>query len=126
MSIPDDFRMSPTHEWHRAEGNVVTVGMTQFAADELTDITYVELPTVGMTVNPIDSFREIESVKATSELFCAVSGTVTAINEKRTERPELVNKDPHGEGWMIRITADELSPLEDLMDPQAYENLITA
>ena len=126
MSIPDKFRMSPTHEWHRAEGSVVTVGITQFAADELTDITYVDLPAVGMTVNPSESFGEIESVKATSELFCAVSGTVTAINEKLTEQPELVNNDPHGEGWMIQITADELSPLEDLMDPQAYENLITA
>ena len=94
MSIPDDCRMTESHEWHRADGNIVTVGITQFAADELTDITYVDLAAVGTQIEAGGTLGEIESVKATSELFCAVGGTVTEINEALVDQPELVNDDP--------------------------------
>ena len=124
MSMPDACRMSPSHEWHLAEGNVVTVGITQHAADELTDITYVDLPQVGTHVDQGGSFGEIESVKATSEMFIAVGGTVTEINTVLADRPELVNRDPFGEGWMIKVTADDVSPLSDLLDKAAYEAMI--
>jgi glycine cleavage system H protein len=116
--------MSQTHEWHLAEGNLVTVGITQHAADELTDITYVDLPEVGSRVEPSVAFGEIESVKATSELYTAVAGTITEVNSALADRPELVNTDPFGEGWMIKVSVDDLSPLSDLMNPAAYALMI--
>ena len=124
MPIPDDCRMTPTHEWHRAEGNTVTVGITRFAADELTDITFVELPAVGTRVGPGEPFGEIESVKATSELFCVVSGVVSDINPVLADNPERVNDDPFGAGWMIKLTADDLTPLDDLLDKAGYEAML--
>ena len=124
MSIPDDCRMTPTHEWHRAEGNTVTVGITRFAADELTDITFVDLPAVGTRVGPGEPFGEIESVKATSELFSAVSGVVSDVNPVLADNPERVNDDPFGAGWMIKLTADDLAPLEDLLDKAGYEAML--
>ena len=126
MSIPDDCRMTQTHEWHRAEGTIVTIGITQFAADELTDITFVELPEAGARIEAGAAFGEIESVKATSEMFCAVGGTVLAVNEALADRPELVNDDPFGEGWMIRVSTDDTGPLELLLDMAAYEEMIRA
>ena len=124
MSIPKDCRMTPTHEWHRAEGNTVTVGITQFAADELTDITFVDLPAVGTRIGPGEPFGEIESVKATSELFSAVSGVVSDINPILADNPERVNDDPFGAGWMIKLTADDVGPLDDLLDKDAYEAML--
>ncbi len=124
MAVPQDYRYAQTHEWFKAEGDTVTAGITQFAADELTDITYVELPEAGSEVTAGESFGEIESVKATSDLYCAVSGKVVAVNERLADEPELVNTDPFGEGWMIKIACSDLSPLEKLMDAAAYENMI--
>jgi glycine cleavage system H protein len=124
MAVPQDRKYAQTHEWFKPEGNTVTVGITQFAADELTDITYVELPEVGSETTAGEDFGEIESVKATSGLFCAVSGKVTAINERLADEPELVNNDPFGEGWMIKIECRDLSPLEKLLDAAAYEKMI--
>lgn len=121
MSIPADRKYSKTHEWHQVDGNVVTIGITQFAADELTDITYVELPAKGKSVTAGKACAEIESVKATAELFSAVGGTVVAVNETLNDRPELVNEDPFGSGWMVKIEVSDLSPLETLMDAKAYE-----
>ncbi len=124
MSIPDDCRMRPSHEWHRTEGNTVTVGITRFAADELTDITFVDLPAVGTRVGPGEPFGEIESVKATSELFSAVSGVVSDVNPVLADNPERVNDDPFGAGWMIKLTADDLTPLDDLLDKAGYEAML--
>ena len=124
MAVPQDRKYAQTHEWFKPEGNTVTVGISQFAADELTDITYVELPEVGSEVTAGEDFGEIESVKATSGLFCAVSGKVIAINERLADEPELVNNDPFGEGWMIKIECSDLSPLEKLLDAVAYEKMI--
>lgn len=124
MAVPQDRKYAQTHEWFKPEGNTVTVGISQFAADELTDITYVDLPKVGSAVAAGEDFGEIESVKATSGLFCAVSGKVIAINERLADEPELVNNDPFGDGWMIKIECSDLGPLEKLMDAGAYEKMI--
>ncbi len=124
MAVPQDCKYTQTHEWFKVEGNTITVGISRFAADELTDITYVELPEIGSEVTAGEDFGEIESVKATSGLFCAVSGKVIAANERLADEPELVNDDPFGEGWMIKIECTDLSPLEKLLDAAAYEKMI--
>lgn len=124
MEIPTDRKYLATHEWFLVDGDIVTVGITQYAADELTDITYVELPEVGSTVTAGEAFGEVESVKATSELLSAVSGTVTEVNSELADQPELVNDDPFGKGWMAKIKADSLDPLESLLDAATYEKSI--
>ncbi|RMF86021.1 MAG: glycine cleavage system protein GcvH [Planctomycetota bacterium] len=124
MAVPQDRKYAQTHEWFKVDGNQVTIGITQFAADELTDITYVELPEVGSTVTAGAGFGEVESVKATSEMYSALSGTVVEVNTRLADEPELVNNSPFDDGWMIRIECDDLSPLEKLMDAEAYEKHI--
>ena len=124
MDTPTDRKYLDTHEWFLAEGDIVTVGITKYAADELTDITYVELPEVGATVTAGGPLGEVESVKATSELLTAVSGTVTEVNTDLADQPELVNEDPFGKGWMVKIKVDSLDPLGSLMDAAAYEKSI--
>ncbi len=123
MAVRTDCRYAQTHEWFLAEGTQVTIGITQFAADELTDITYVELPKVGAEIKAGTAFGEIESVKATSELYAAVGGKVVAVNGELAEHPEYVNDDPQGKGWMIRIECADLSPLQKLMDAAAYAKM---
>lgn len=114
MPVPTDRRYLLTHEWHKPEGEIVTIGITQFAADELTDITYVKLPPVGQHLQANSPFGEIESVKATSDLYSGVSGTVTEINTTLATNPGVVNADPYAGGWMIKIkpgNADDLKAL---------------
>ena len=123
MDVPADRKYSETHEWYKVEGKFVTLGITQFAADELTDITYVELPKVGSTVKP-GVIGEIESVKATAELKCAVGGKVSAVNTTLADRPDLVNEDAFGAAWMVKIEATDLSALDDLYDAAAYREKI--
>ena len=105
-TAPTDRKYTKTHEWFLAEGNEVTVGITQFASDELTDITFVDLPPLGTRVSAGGSICEIESVKATSELYCAVDGEIVAVNEALGDAPELVNNEPYQGGWMVRIRAE--------------------
>ena len=124
MAVPAGNRYAQTHEWFKAEGKSVTIGITQFAADELTDITYVELPAIGTTVAAGTSIGEIESVKATSELYTAVGGKVTEVNARLTDEPGLVNTDPFNAGWMVKIEASDLAPLQKLLDAAAYEKMI--
>ena len=121
MGIPRDRKYSETHEWYQVEGDVVTVGITEFATNELTDITYVELPQVGSSVQAGESCAEIESVKATADLISAVDGTVEAVNTTLVDRPELVNEDPFGAGWLVKIKAGDLAPLDKLMSADTYE-----
>ncbi len=125
MTIPTDRKYLDTHEWHQVEGNVVTnvvtIGITRFAADELTDITFVDLPPVGTVVEEGGEIGEIESVKATSELVTAIGGEIIEINQALADAPELVNSDPFDAGWMVKIKADDLAPLERLMDAAAYQ-----
>ncbi len=105
MAAPSDRKYSSSHEWHKQDGDVVTIGITQFAVDELTDITYVDLPAVGKQVTAGKSFGEIESVKATSELYSGVTGEVVEVNGALKDDPSLVNSDPFGRGWMIKVKA---------------------
>jgi len=124
MPVAKDCRYAQTHEWFRVSGKTVTIGITKFAADELTDITYVSLPDVDKTVTAGQSFGEVESVKATSDLYSAVSGRVVEVNKRLADEPNLVNDDPQGEGWMVKVEATDLAPLEKLMDAAAYEKML--
>ena len=120
MSVPTDRRYLQTHEWHKLDGDTVTIGITQFAADELTDITYVALPKVGDKVSANQRFGEIESVKATSDLYSGVSGTVSAINNELTGNPGLVNSDPFNAGWMIKIKSSNPGEVNNLLSSDDY------
>ena len=117
---PTDRRYLQTHEWHKPDGDTVTIGITQFAADELTDITFVDLPKIGETVTANQPFGEIESVKATSDLYSGVSGTVTAVNAELSNNPGLVNKDPYDKGWMIKVKATNASDVNKLLSTEDY------
>ena len=125
MAVPNDRKYSKSHEWFKVEGSSVTIGITQFAADELTDITYVQLPAVGKVIEAGKPFGEIESVKATSDLYSAVGGKVTALNTKLADAPELVNKDPFAGAWMIKLESTDLAPLNALMDGPTYDRTTT-
>jgi glycine cleavage system H protein len=120
MSAPKDLRYLQTHEWHRLEGDTVTIGITQFAADELTDITYVSLPKVGATIDANGRFGEIESVKATSDLYSGVAGTVTAVNDELGNEPGLVNRDPYGAGWIVKLKANDPAEVNKLLSVEEY------
>ena len=121
MGVPTDRRYLASHEWHKLEGGICTIGITKFAADELTDITYVSLPSVGGQVTAGKPFGEIESVKATSDLVSGVSGVVTAVNTKLSDSPGLVNSDSFGDGWMVRVKVSDNAAYEKLLTAQAYE-----
>ncbi len=120
LKAPTDRKYSKTHEWYLVNGQVVMMGITQHAADELTDITYIELPDIGATVGAGDSIGEVESVKATSEIFSAVGGSVLAVNEALSDHPELVNDDSFGDGWLVRLQMSSSEPLIGLMDANQY------
>jgi glycine cleavage system H protein len=117
---PDDLRYSKEHEWVRADGSQATIGITSFAADELGDIVFVELPEPGSRLDQFGTFGVIESVKAVSDLYAPVSGEVTEVNEALRDRPELVNSDPYGEGWIARVQLRDTAELDGLMDAAAY------
>jgi glycine cleavage system H protein len=121
MPVPNDRKYLDTHEWFKVDGDIVTVGITPFAANELTDITFVSLPAPAKQVKAGKAFGEIESVKATSELFTAIEGEVVAVNKDLVDHPEWVNDDALGKGWMIKLRAADLSPLAKLMDGPAYD-----
>ena len=123
MAVPADRKYLQTHEWFKVDGKVVTIGISQFAADELTDVTYVQVPAVGSKVEAGKMFGEVESVKATSDLYSAVSGTVKEVNSRLENEPELVNNDPFEAGWMVRIECNDLSPLDKLLDGPAYDQM---
>jgi len=120
MPVPKDRKYLESHEWHQLAGDIVTIGITQTAADELTDITYVKLPQVGAKVNANTPMGEIESVKATSDLYTGVTGTVTAINTELTSNPGLVNTDPFGKGWMLKVKVTDTTQLDKLLSADDY------
>jgi glycine cleavage system H protein len=126
ISTPTDRKYSQTHEWFQAAGDVVTIGITAFATEQLADITFVDLPAVGTAVTAGKACAEIESVKATSELFTALSGEVVEVNTALGSAPELVNNDPYGRGWMVRIRPADCSPLNALMDAAAYDEMLAS
>jgi len=121
MSAPTDRTYLESHEWHKVDGDTVTIGITQHAADELTDVTYVALPKVGDQVAANGRFGEVESVKTTSELYSGVAGTVSAINEELANNPGLVNSDPFNGGWMIKLKASDPSQVSKLLSAADYE-----
>lgn len=121
MSVPNDRRYLETHEWHSLAGDVVTIGITQYAADELTDITFVQLPKVGAAVEANKSFGEIESVKATAELVSGVSGQVVAVNEALAGNPGAVNQEPFASGWMIKVKVADPASVQQLLSADDYE-----
>ena len=119
MPAPTDRRYATTHEWHKQDGDIITIGITQFAVDELTDVTFVDLPNPGKKLEAGKSFGEIESVKATSELYSAVAGEVVEANPALKNDPSLVNQDPYGKGWMLKIKAPN-ADLSALMTGDQY------
>lgn len=120
MTPPDDRRYSDSHEWHKLDGDVVTLGVTQFAIDELTDITYVEMKPAGSTIESGGSVGEIESVKATADVYSAVGGELIEVNPKLESDPSVLNSDPFGEGWLVKIRIPDAGPLDSLMDAATY------
>ena len=126
MSVPTDLRYTRDHEWVRIQGDEATVGITQYAADQLGDIVFVELPDVGRDLEAAKAFGVIESVKAVSDLFAPLSGAVSATNEALASGPELVNSDPYGEGWLIKLKLGSEADLDDLLDADAYDALVAA
>ena len=124
MNYPSHLRYTKDHEWVRIEGEEAVVGITDFAQHELGDIVYVEIETVGKELEAGVVFGTVEAVKTVSDLFLPVSGTVTEVNSKLNAAPELVNTDPYGEGWMVRMKLKTIGDIDTLMDAAAYENLV--
>lgn len=122
MPIPTNCKYSESHEWHRTEGDTVVLGITQFAVNELTDITYVQMKAVGTKIKAGDSVGEVESVKATSDIYSGVAGEITAVNTALSDDPSAVNTDPYGKGWLVKIKVSDASGLAKLLDSAAYES----
>jgi glycine cleavage system H protein len=124
--VPTDLRYTKDHEWVRVDGDEATVGITEYAAGQLGDIVFVELPDTGRSLAQFAAFGVVESVKAVSDLFAPLTGEVTAANEALAGAPELVNSDPYGEGWMVRLRLASPDEVGELLDPTAYDALIAA
>ena len=123
MDFPAGLKYTKDHEWIKVEGNVATIGITEFAQRELGDIVYIDIPSVGKTVSQDDVFGTVEAVKTVSDLFMPVTGTVTEINPALDSQPELVNSDPYGQGWMVKITLDG-ADTESLLSADDYKGII--
>jgi glycine cleavage system H protein len=121
--VPADLRYTKDHEWVRVDGDTATIGVTDFAAHQLGDVVFVDLPAVGRTVDQFATFGVVESVKAVSDLYAPLSGEVVEVNGDLGGKPELVNSDPFGEGWMIRVRVGDASQIDGLLDAAAYEQL---
>ena len=124
MNIPQDLKYTKDHEWLRMEGDIAIVGITDYAQQQLGDIVYVDIQTVGDTLDENEAFGTIEVVKTISDLFLPVAGEVLEVNVAVEENPELVNKEPYGEGWLIKLKPTRQSSIEDLLDADAYKALI--
>lgn len=124
MEIPEGLKYSKEHEWVLVEGQSATIGITEYAQEELGDIVYVELPEVGEKVVKDDPFGAVESVKAVSDVYAPVSGAVLEINDVLPDNPETINDDPYGDGWMIRVELTDLDDLKDLMDADEYAEYV--
>jgi glycine cleavage system H protein len=124
MKIPDDLKYTKDHEWIRIKNDVAVIGITDFAQHELGDIVFVEVETVGETIDKEDVFGTIEAVKTVSDLFMPVAGEVLEFNETLADEPELVNKDPYGDGWIIKMKITDPSQLDGLLSPSQYKEVI--
>ena len=121
MSSPTNCRYSESHEWFRLEGDVVTMGITPHAAAELTDVTFVELRPAGTNLAAGDAVGEVESVKTTSDIFSVVAGEIVEVNDQAVQDPALLNKDPQGDGWLVKVKAEDAALLDGLMEAAAYD-----
>ena len=124
LNFPEDVRYSSDHEWAKAEGDKVKIGITDYAQDQLGDIVYVELPEVGATFAKGDEFGTVESVKAVSEIYMPIGGEILAVNTALEDSSEVVNSDPYSEGWMIEVKPSDPSELDSLMDKKAYLTMV--
>ena len=124
MNLPDSLRYTKDHEWIKLEGNTATIGITDFAQGELGDIVYVEIETVGKALEAEAVFGTVEAVKTVSDLFLPVSGTINEINPALANQPELINTDPYGEGWMVKMTVNNPGDVAKLLDAAAYKEVI--
>jgi glycine cleavage system H protein len=121
--VPDDLKYTAEHEWARVGGTTIRIGVTDYAQEALGDVVYVTLPEVGAKVGQGDAFGEVESTKSVSDLYAPVTGTVTARNDELESRPELINSDPYGEGWIVEIEVADPAQVDGLLDPAAYGTL---
>ncbi|MDX2132752.1 MAG: glycine cleavage system protein GcvH [Planctomycetota bacterium] len=121
MPSPTDRVYSPSHEWHKVEGGVVTLGLTQFAVDQLTDVTFVEMKKPGFVFKAGDIVGEVESVKTTSDIYCFVSGEVVEVNPALADQPGLLNSDPYNAGWLLKARVTDAAGLSSCMDSKAYD-----
>jgi glycine cleavage system H protein len=126
MKIPAELKYTEDHEWVRVEGDTATVGITDFAQGELGDVVFVEIETEGEELDKGETFGTVEAVKTVSDLFMPVGGEVAEVNESLADEPELVNKDPYGKGWMIKIKMSDSSELDDLLSADDYKKMIEA
>jgi len=124
MNIPAELKYTKEHEWIKIEGDTITIGITDFAQGELGDIVYVDVDTLDDTVEIDEVFGTVEAVKTVSDLFMPVTGEVIAFNEELENAPELVNSDPYGEGWMIKVKIEDSSQLDNLLDAEAYKDVV--
>jgi glycine cleavage system H protein len=124
MNIPQDLKYTKDHEWVRVEGDIAVIGITDFAQHELGDIVYVEIETIGETLDQEEVFGSVEAVKTVSDLFMPISGEILELNEDLDANPELVNTDPYNAGWMVKVKMTNPSELDSLLDSSAYQNLI--
>ena len=125
MNFPDTIRYTKDHEWIRLEGDQAVIGITDFAQQELGDIVYVEIETLGQQLNAGDVFGTVEAVKTVSDLYLPVQGTVTEVNPKLNANPELVNNDPYGEGWMAKVKLSNKEDIQSLLSAEAYQKLVS-
>ena len=124
MSVPEGYKFTKTHEWVKVDGDIATIGITDYAQSELGDITYVELPAVGSTLNRSDSLGVIESVKAASDIYSPISGEIVEDNETVEGSPEIVNSSPYEDAWLVRIKISDQSELDELLDAADYQKLL--
>ena len=120
MKLPEDLLYTNDHEWIRVEDDIVTIGITEYAQEQLGDVVYVELPDEGQEIEAEDAFGSVESVKAVSEIYSPIGGTVIEVNDLLEDSPEKVNTDPYGDGWMVQLETSDKSALDSLMSPEAY------
>ncbi|NJB81369.1 glycine cleavage system protein GcvH [Wenyingzhuangia aestuarii] len=126
MNFPEELKYTKDHEWVRVEGDVVVIGITDFAQSELGDIVYVDVDTLDETIEANEVFGSVEAVKTVSDLFMPITGEVVEFNDELEDEPEVVNDDPYGKGWMIKVKADNIEDVQDLLDATAYKKLIGA
>jgi glycine cleavage system H protein len=120
MPAPADRRYSQTHEWHKLEGDIATLGLTQFAVDALTDVTYVQMKPPGTRIGAGDAVGEVESVKTTSDVYSGLAGEIVEVNPRLESDPGILNTDPYGEGWLIKVRVSDKGPYDNLLESAAY------